>query len=87
MNRFAILGVALAIGLSGCNTVSGLGNDLQVLGGAMTNAAVDASGGQAGSAAAGQAQAAACVPDAHGRVHSTDCGPPPLNTPAPTEPK
>lgn len=89
MNRFAILGVALAVSLAGCNTVSGLGNDLQVLGGAMTNAATDAQSGQSGGAAAGQAQAAACAPDAHGRVHSTDCGPPPLKAPeaAPAEPK
>jgi predicted small secreted protein len=87
MNRFAILAAALATGLAGCNTVSGFGNDLQVLGGAMSSAASEAQSGQSGGSAAGQAQADACAPDAHGRVHSTDCGPPPLNTPAPTQPK
>lgn len=89
MNRFAILGVALAAGLAGCNTVSGLGNDLQILGGAVSSAAADVQTGQAGGADAGQAQAAACAPDAHGRVQSADCGPPPLNAPpaAATDPK
>lgn len=79
MNRLAILGVALAISLGGCNTVSGIGDDLQVLGGAMSDAASDV---QSGGAAAGEAQAAACAPDAHGRPQSTDCGPPPLNSPS-----
>lgn len=89
MNRFAILGVALAASLASCNTVSGLGNDLQVLGGAVSNAAADVQAGQAGGAEAGQAQAAACAPDAHGRVQSADCGPPPLKAPpaSPAEPK
>lgn len=88
MNRFLIVGAALAA-LAGCNTVSGLGNDLQVLGGAMSTAASDVQGGSStGGAAAGEAQAAACAPDAHGRVQSADCGPPPLNAPAkPPEPK
>lgn len=89
MNRFAILGVALAACLGGCNTVSGLGDDLQVIGGAMSTAASGAQSGQSTDGAqAGEAQAAACAPDAHGRVQSADCGPPPLNAPAkPPEPK
>jgi predicted small secreted protein len=88
MNRFAILAVSLAAGLAGCNTVSGFGNDLQVLGGAMSSAASDVQSGQTGGAEAGQAQAEACAPDAHGRVQSAECGPPPLNAPpASTEPK
>ncbi len=88
MNRFAFLVVAAAVLATGCNTVSGLGNDLQVLGGAVAGAAAEVQSGQsAGGAEAGAAQAAACTPDAHGRVLSKDCGPPPLNKPSDPAPE
>ena len=35
MNRALILAAAIALPLAGCNTVSGLGQDMQVLGGAV----------------------------------------------------
>lgn len=70
MNRIAVLGIALAASVAGCNTVSGLGQDLQVLGGAMSDSAADVQ------ARAQPGIAADCRPDAHGRVHGDGCLPP-----------
>ncbi len=80
MNRFAILGIALAASVAGCNTVSGLGQDLQVLGGAMSDSAADVQA-RAQPAGAADPATADCRPDAHGRVHGAGCTPPPLDTP------
>jgi len=80
MNRFAILGVALAAALAGCNAVGGFGKDLQALGGAMSDSAADVQA-RAQPSGARTAAEADCRPDAHGRVHGAGCAPPPLNTP------
>ena len=77
MNRGAILVAALAAMPAGCNTVSGLGQDLQALGGAVSDTASDLQGG-------GRAQGSEdCTPDAHGRVHGPDCHPPTTDNPPP----
>lgn len=43
--RKLILSAAALVALAGCNTVGGFGEDLQVLGNAMTRASVDAQNG------------------------------------------
>ena len=79
MNRFAILAIALAASTGGCNMVSGLGQDLQALGGAMTDTAADV---QARSQPQSATDPAACTPDAHAPRPSAGLrAPPPLKTP------
>ncbi|OYX51620.1 MAG: hypothetical protein B7Y90_01130 [Alphaproteobacteria bacterium 32-64-14] len=84
MNRFAILAIALAASTGGCNMVSGLGQDLQALGGAMSDTAADV---QARSQPQTPGDPATCTTDAHGRTHGAGCAPPPLNTPPQNTPQ
>ena len=58
--------------------VSGFGQDLQALGGAMSDSAADV---QARSQPQTAGDPATYTADAHGRTHGAGCAPPPLNTP------
>jgi predicted small secreted protein len=77
MNRALILAAALVLTLAGCNTVSGLGQDMQVLGGAMSDSASDLQGGAKTSAGTD------CTMDAHGRPQGPGCNPPLTDDPPP----
>jgi len=77
MNRAVILAAALALPLAGCNMMSGVGQDLQVLGGVMQDTASDLQGG--GKAGAGTD----CKVDTHGRAQGPDCHPPTTDNPPP----
>ena len=56
---------------AGCNTVEGLGRDLTAVGGTVTKSASTA---KAGKTRVITRDPAACLPDAHGRVPSGQCG-------------
>ncbi|MEZ6029435.1 MAG: entericidin A/B family lipoprotein [Hyphomonadaceae bacterium] len=78
MNRGVILMAALAMTLGGCNMMSGVGQDLQALGGAMSDTASDLQGGSK------TGDAPACAPDAHGRTPTgPECQPPLTDDPPP----
>jgi len=77
MNGAVFFAAAFTLALAGCNTVSGLGQDLQALGGAMTDSAAELQGGR--NAGAGRD----CKVDAHGRAQGPGCHPPTTDDPPP----
>jgi predicted small secreted protein len=68
MTRLIAAALLLAV-LPGCNTVAGLGKDLQAIGGAMTSTATDTANGTAKPAAP---QTAPCATDSQGKT-SPEC--------------
>jgi len=74
------LGLAPLLALSGCQMIAGLGEGLQVLGGAVAEAA---KGAQASDPAGLNAP---CGPDARGLPATPDCNPPLTDAPPPLRP-
>ncbi len=68
MTRLVLAGVLLA-SMAGCNTVAGLGKDLQAIGGVMTGAANDVATGQTSPSAPRRAP---CATDSQGKT-SPEC--------------
>lgn len=69
MNKSVMIAVLL-FALTGCNTVAGLGKDLQAVGGALTDSADSVASGEGKPV---EGDPSRCVPDAHGRVASPNC--------------
>ena len=80
MKVVGALGLALLLALSGCQMIAGLGEGLQVLGGAVVEAA---KGAQAPDPAGLNTP---CEPDARGRPGGPDCNPPLTDAPPPLRP-
>ena len=66
MNRLLAAGAFLA--LAGCNTVEGLGRDLQTIGGVMTGTATGVQNGSTPAPGSTVAPPSSCKPDANGLV-------------------
>ena len=63
-----LLAVSALLALAGCNTVEGLGRDLQTIGGVMTGTATGVQNASTPAPGSTVAQPASCQPDADGLV-------------------